>query len=90
MNYVELTKAVAEESGLSQKDAKAALDAFLKVSTAALKGGDEVVLQNFGKFSASRSEARTGRNPSTGKSIEIAASNSARFKASSVLKKAIN
>ena len=56
----------------------------------ALKKGDKVTLVGFGTFSVSRREARQGRNPQTGKTIKIPATNVAKFKAGSKLSDAIN
>ncbi|MEF8826289.1 MAG: HU family DNA-binding protein, partial [Halapricum sp.] len=69
------------ESRLSEADAKRAIDAFINVTTEALKKGDRLSLIGFGSFSISKRSARTGRNPQTGKEIQIAAKNVVKFKA---------
>ena len=56
----------------------------------ALKKGDKVTLVGFGTFSVYKREARTGRNPQSGKTIKIPAKNIAKFKAGSKLSEAIN
>ncbi len=56
----------------------------------ALKQGDKVNISGFGTFSVSTRKARTGRNPKTGESIEIAASRAAKFKAGKTLKDEVN
>lgn len=81
MNKTQLIDAVAEKAGLSKADAKKALDAVLCSITEAVKGGDKVTLVGFGTFSVSERAARTGRNPQTGATIEIAAKKSVKFKA---------
>ena len=81
MNKTELIDAVAAKAGLSKVDAKKALDAVLNSITEAVKGGDKVALVGFGTFSVSERAARTGRNPQTGATIEIAAKKSVKFKA---------
>lgn len=81
------------EAGLSKADSKralAALDEFVTKATAALKKGDRVALVGFGSFSISKRSARTGRNPQTGKEIQIAAKNVVKFKAGAELSKAVN
>jgi DNA-binding protein HU-beta len=89
-NKAELIEAIANEAGLSKADAKKALDAFVSVTTAELKKKDgRVSLVGFGSFSVSTREARTGRNPQTGKEIKIAAKNVVRFKAGSELSDAV-
>jgi len=78
------------DSGLSKVDAKKALDAFVSVTTKALKKGDRLSLARFGSFSISKRSARTGRNPQTGKEIQIAAKNVVKFKAGAELSKTVN
>ncbi|PKR80290.1 DNA-binding protein [Brumimicrobium salinarum] len=90
MNKAELVEAMASEAGLSKADAKKALDAFINATTGALKDGDRLSLIGFGSFSISNRKARTGRNPQTGKEIQIAAKNVVKFKAGSELASAVN
>lgn len=81
MNKAELVEAMASDAGLSKADAKKALDAFINSTTDALKKGDRVALVGFGSFSVSTRAARKGRNPQTGKEIDIKAKNVVKFKA---------
>ncbi len=90
MTKVELIDAVAQSAGISKKDASAALVAFTDTVTAELKKGEKVSLIGFGTFSTSKRAARKGRNPSTGKDINIAASTVAKFKVGAKLKAAVN
>ncbi len=90
MNKAELIDAIASGAGLSKADAKKALDAFVDATGKALKKGDRISLVGFGSFSVSKREARTGRNPQTGKEIKIAAKNVVRFKAGAELSGAVN
>ncbi len=90
MNKAELIDAMADSAGLSKADAKRALDAFVTSTTSALKKGDRISLVGFGSFSVSERAARTGRNPQTGKEIQIAAKNVVRFKAGSELSEKVN
>ena len=90
MNKAELIDAMADSAGLSKADAKKALDGFVNATTAALKKGDRISLVGFGSFSVSRRNARTGRNPQTGKEIQIAAKNVVRFKAGPDLSGKVN
>jgi len=85
MNKAELIESMAEGANLSKADAKRALDAFLDSTSNALKKGDKVALVGFGTFSISKRAARKGRNPQTGKEIDIAAKNVVKFKAGSEL-----
>jgi len=85
MNKAELIDAIATEAGLTKADSKKALEAFIKVTSDALAGGDRVGLVGFGSFSVSKRAARKGRNPQTGKEINIAAKSVVRFKAGAEL-----
>jgi DNA-binding protein HU-beta len=85
MNKAQLIDAMASTAGLTKVDAKKALDAFVSATTDALKSGDRVALIGFGSFSVSERSARTGRNPQTGKEIQIAAKKVVKFKAGAEL-----
>jgi len=80
---------VASESGLSKKDAGAAVDAVISTIEGALQSGEEVSFTGFGKFHVANRGAREGRNPRTGETMTIAASKVPRFTAGSGLKKAV-
>ena len=90
MNKSELIDLIAEEADISKAKAGAALDAVVSGITGALKSGDSVSLVGFGTFSVKARAARTGRNPQTGATIQIAASNVPGFKAGKALKDAVN
>ena len=90
MNKNDLIAAVAGSSGLSKADAAKAVDGVVDAITSSLKNGTEVRLVGFGTFSVSHRKATTGRNPRTGESIQIAASNQPKFKAGKALKSAVN
>ena len=90
MNKAELIDAIAADAGLSKADAKKALDGFINATSAALKGGDRISLVGFGSFSVSSRDARTGRNPQTGKEIKIAAKKVVKFKAGAELAGKVN
>jgi len=82
MNKQEL----AQKAGVSKDDVENVFDAI----ASELAGGGEVAVAGFGKFSVSRRQAREGRNPATGQTIQIAASNAAKFSAASALKGKLN
>ena len=90
MNKTELVAAMAEQAGLSKKDAEAALKAFTDVVAEELKADGKVQLVGFGTFEVSERAAREGRNPQTGETMTIAASKAPRFKAGKALKDMIN
>ena len=90
MNKGELIEAVAGEANLSKADAARAVDAIVGTVTGALQGGGQVAIVGFGTFSVKRRAARNGRNPRTGETIFIQASNVPGFKAGKALKTAVN
>ncbi len=90
MNKAEFISAVSDAAGSSKSEATAHVEAVISVVTNALKGDNEVTLVGFGTFKAKKREARTGRNPRTGESIQIAASTVPSFKAGKALKDALN
>ena len=90
MNKAELVAAMAEQAGLSKKDAEAALKAFTDVVSDELKNGGKVQLVGFGTFEVSERAAREGRNPQSGEVMKIAASKAPKFKAGKALKDSIN
>ncbi len=89
MNKAELIDTMASSAGLSKADAKKALDAFVGSTTDALKKGERVALVGFGSFSVSTRSARKGRNPQTGKEINIPAKKVVKFKAGADLSKGV-
>jgi DNA-binding protein HU-beta len=90
VNKSQLIEKIAEGADISKASAGRALDSFIESVTGALKEGDSVALVGFGTFSVRERAARTGRNPQTGASIEIAAANVPSFKAGKALKDACN
>nr|WP_027870721.1 HU family DNA-binding protein [[Eubacterium] cellulosolvens] len=86
MNKTELIAAISEQTELTKKQSEEALKAFVDVVADALKKGDKVQLVGFGTFEVSERAARTGRNPRTNETIEIAASRTPKFKAGKALK----
>ena len=90
MNKSELIAAVSKQTDLTKKDAEAAVNAVTDVITDALKAGDKVQLVGFGTFETRERAARTGKNPQTGETIEIAASKVPAFKAGKALKDIVN
>jgi DNA-binding protein HU-beta len=90
MNKAEFVDAVSDAAELSKLEAARAVDAMLGAITKALKKGDTVTLVGFGTFQVRERGARTGRNPRTGDTINIAASKNPAFKAGKALRDAVN
>jgi DNA-binding protein HU-beta len=90
MTKNELAGKVAESAGLGVGQARGAVDAVFDAIADQLAAGGEVAVAGFGKFGVSHRAARSGRNPATGATIQIAASKAAKFSAASALKKQLN
>lgn len=86
----DLVDAIAKETGETKAAVARVIDSFQDVVTTTLKKGGSVALIGFGSFKVSKRAARTGRNPSTGEEIKIAASKVARFAPGASLKTALN
>ena len=90
MTKAELVEFIAEKADLTKADAGRALDAMMEGVTKGLKESGKVTLVGFGTFSSKKREARTGRNPQTGETVQIAARVVPGFKAGNKLKDALN
>lgn len=90
MNKGDLISKIAKDGDLTKAQAAAALSSVLDGIDGALKSGDKVTLIGFGTFSVNRRDARTGRNPQTGKAIKIAAKNVVKFKPGKELSESVN
>ncbi|MBO5355545.1 MAG: HU family DNA-binding protein [Clostridia bacterium] len=86
MNKAELINAIVAKSEMSKKDADVALTAVIDSIKDALKAGEKVQIVGFGTFSVKERAARTGKNPATGETIQIAASKVPAFAAGKALK----
>lgn len=90
MNKTELIDAMAADAGITKAAAKKALESFLGNVEKSLKKGNRVSLVGFGSWSVSKRNAREGRNPSTGRTIQIPAKKVVKFKAGSELSDSVN
>jgi DNA-binding protein HU-beta len=90
MNKEDLVDAISDETQLSKTDSKKFLDALIKIIPRTLATGDNIQLVGLASFSVTERAARKGRNPQTGKEIDIAASKVVKFTAGKALKEAIN
>ncbi len=73
MNKAELIEKIAQETGNTKAQVERLLDSTLDCIKKTVKKGDDVKLVGFGTFAKSKRQARTGRNPQTGKAIKIPA-----------------
>ncbi len=90
MTKAELIEAMSNKLPLPKADAERAVNIVLDDIIGALRSGDRVNISGFGTFSVSTRQARTGRNPKTGETIQISASRSAKFKPGKQLKDSLN
>ena len=90
MNKQELIDAVASEAGTSKIAAEETIKAVFETISKAVAAGDAVQLIGFGSFGTGERAARTGRNPQTGETIEIAAAKTVKFTAGKAFKDAVN
>jgi len=90
MNNTDLAEAVAAEHGLTKADARKYVDGVFAAIAGAAAKGEEVSLSGFGKFKVKDQPAREGRNPSTGATIQIAASKKLTFTPAKAVKDQLN
>lgn len=80
MNKAELVEKVAKQTSMTKANIEAVLDSVMSTITKSVKKGEEVKLVGFGTFTKTKRKARTGRNPNTGKTIQIPAAWTPKFK----------
>ena len=90
MNKQELIDAVASATGGSKASTGETLDAFISAVTQTVAEGGSVQLVGFGSFGSGARAARTGRNPSTGKEMQIPAAKTVKFVAGKAFKDLVN
>lgn len=86
MTKTELIATIAENTGITKKDAERVVNATFETIAAKLAAGEKVQIAGFGIFETKTREARTGRNPLTGETVQIAAKRAPVFKAGKALK----
>ena len=89
MNKQDLIKRVAQKANVTEKDATAAVNGLLDSVQEALANGEKVQIVGFGTFETRERSARSGRNPQTGETIQVAAATVPAFKAGKDLKAAV-
>lgn len=90
MNKSELIEKMAQSADMTKADAERALNSLVATVTDELANGGDVSLVGFGTFKVNERAARTGRNPQTGETIQIAAAKVPAFKAGKAIKDAVN
>jgi Bacterial nucleoid DNA-binding protein len=90
VNKSELIEQMADAADISKAAAGRALEGAISAIQSTLKKGGQVSLVGFGTFHVGKRAARTGRNPSTGETIQIEAAKVPKFRAGKVLKDSVN
>jgi integration host factor subunit alpha len=90
MTKADLIGALYEKVGLSKKESSELVEIIFETIRKALEKGEKVKISGFGNFNVRSKKVRRGRNPQTGEEIKISARSVLTFKASPVLKKALN
>jgi DNA-binding protein HU-beta len=90
MTLDDLNQAVAEATGGTKAGAAKSVQAVLTSIQESLAKKEKVSIAGFGVFETVHRPARDGRNPQTGQTIKIAASNAVKFKPGKSLRDAVN
>jgi integration host factor subunit alpha len=90
MTKADLVSKIYDNVGLSKKESTLIVESIFEIIRTALENGSKVKISGFGNFNIRTKKVRRGRNPQTGEEIAITARNVLTFKASPVLKKALN
>ena len=90
MTKADLIDAISGKADLPKQKAEEIVNGVFDEIVSALKNGNKVNISGFGTFSVSHRKARTGRNPKTGETIQIASSRAAKFKAGKILKESLS
>jgi DNA-binding protein HU-beta len=86
----DVINAIAEQAGISKKEAAAAFDAFVGYISDTCQRGERCAIPGLGSFLVTQRKAREGRNPRTKEPISIPASKNVRFKAGKDLRDLMN
>jgi integration host factor subunit beta len=90
MTKADLVERVAKEAELTKKDAEQLVEIVFDSIISSLNAGEKIELRGFGSFRVRERNARKGRNPKTGASVNIPAKRVAYFKPGKELKELIN
>jgi integration host factor subunit alpha len=90
MTKADLVSKIYDKVGLSKKESTIIVELIFEIIRTALENRNKVKISGFGNFNIRTKKVRRGRNPQTGEEIAITARNVLTFKASPVLKKALN
>ena len=89
MSKSQILSAMAESTGLSKKDVKNFMEKIVELAYKEVKHAGEFVLPGFGKLVKINRQARQGRNPATGATIQIPAKTVLKFRVAKAAKDAL-
>jgi integration host factor subunit alpha len=90
MTKADLVETIYEKIGFSRKESAEIVDLVFDLMKETLENGEKIKISGFGNFMVRQKRSRKGRNPQTGKEIQITARRVLSFKPSQVLRKALN
>jgi len=90
MTKIDIIQDVYEKLGFSKKDSADIVESVFEIMKECLARGEKIKISGFGNFMVKGKKSRRGRNPQTGREIEISARKVLTFKSSQVLRKALN
>jgi DNA-binding protein HU-beta len=88
MNKTQLVDQVAAKTG-DRNTAAAAVDAFVDVITTTVAAGEKVTIPGFGSWQRAQRPARDARNPATGETVHVPATNVPKFKVGAAFRAAV-
>jgi DNA-binding protein HU-beta len=86
----DVINAIADQAGITKKEAAAAFDAFVSYISDTCQRGERCSIPGLGSFTVTHRKAREGRNPRTKQKIVIPPSKNVRFKAGKDLRDLMN
>ena len=90
MTKADLVETIYEKIGFSRKESAEIVDLVFDLMKETLESGEKIKISGFGNFVVRQKRSRKGRNPQTGKEIQITARRVLTFKPSQVLRKSLN
>ncbi len=90
MTKADITERIQAQIGCSKKESTEMLETVFSIMKKTLEQGEMLKLTGFGNFVVKQKKDRRGRNPQTGETITIEARKILSFKASTILRQAIN
>lgn len=90
LTKVDIVEQIAEKNGFQRNRAQEMVETLLEIIKSTLEAGEDVLVSGFGKFQVKNKNSRIGRNPATGKAMQLASRRVVTFKCSGKLRDKIN